>query len=81
MFLGYHLIDIINTKKNIDLDNNRYNPNNYQLKLRQSNISFSQDKDKSIFKIVNMDLFCPIPLNYEQNKIYINLKSNLRKEH
>ena len=55
MFLGYHLIDIINTKKNIDLDNNRYNPNNNQLKLRHSNISFSQDKDKSIFRIVNMD--------------------------
>ena len=42
-------------KKNIDLDNNRYNPNNNQLKLRQSNISFSQDKDKSIFRIENMD--------------------------
>ena len=68
-------------KKNIDLDNNRYNPNNNQLKLRQSNISFSQDKDKPIFRTENMDSFCPIPLNYEQNKIDIKLKSNLRKEH
>ena len=28
-----------------------------------------------------MDLYYPIPLNYEQNKIDINLKSNLRKGH
>ena len=28
-----------------------------------------------------MDLYYPISLNYEQNKIDINLKSNLRKGH
>ena len=66
-------------KKNLELDNNRYNNNS--LRLRESHISFSQDKDTNNFRTENMDSFTKIPSNFEQNKIDINLKNNLRREH
>ena len=65
-------------KKNIDLDNNRYNSS---LKLRESNITFSQDKGLSNFRTENMDSYTKIPPGFEQNKMDIDLKNNLRKEH
>ena len=65
-------------KANTDL-NNRYNNNS--LKLRESNIVFSQEKGKNNFVTENMESYCPIPTNYEQNKIDTELKNNLRKEH
>lgn len=66
-------------KRTLELDNNRYNNNS--LKLRESHISFSQDKDVNNFRTENMDSFTQIPKNYEQNKIDLELKNNLRKEH
>ena len=62
------------------MDNNRYSNFN-PLKLRESNITFSQDKDKPNFMTENMESFGPIPSNYEQNKMDTELKNNLRKEH
>ena len=66
-------------KRTLELDNNRYNNNS--LKLRESHISFSQDKDVNNFRTENMDSFTQIPKNYEQNKMDLELKNNLRKEH
>ena len=66
-------------KKKIELNNDRYN--NDPLKLRESNISFSQDKDKNNFRTENMDSYTQIPRNYELNKMDSELKNNLRREH
>ena len=81
--LGSHNIPWVSTnryfltpKKN--LDNKRYNNN---IKMRESNITFSQDKDRPIFKTENMDSYGEIPLNFEKNTLDIDLKNNLRKEH
>ena len=66
-------------KANVDF-NNRYN-NDSAIKLRQSNIVFSQEKDNNNFITENMESFCPIPSNFEQNKMDTELKNNLRREH
>ena len=67
------------TPKNISTtDNKRYN---YDTKIRESNIVFSQEKEHPNFRTENMDSYGEIPLTFEQNKLDINLKNNLRKEH
>ena len=66
-------------KKKLLSNNDRYNNNS--LKLRESNISFSQEKDKNNFRTENMDSYTQIPKDYEQNKMDLDLKNNLRKEH
>ena len=83
--LGMHDVPWVSTNRyfltpKANLDNNRYSNFN-PLKLRESNITFSQDKDKPNFMTENMESFGPIPSNYEQNKMDTELKNNLRKEH
>ena len=83
--LGMHDVPWVSTNRyfltpKANLDNNRYSNFN-PLKLRESNITFSQDKDNPNFMTENMESFGPIPSNYEQNKMDTELKNNLRKEH
>ena len=66
-------------KRKLELDNNRYFDNS--MKLRGSSISFSQEKDVNNFRTENMDSYPQIPKNFEQNKLDLDLKNNLRKAH
>ena len=83
--LGLHSVPWISSSKyfltpkiNTEL-NNRYG--NTSQKLRESNITFSSEKDKPNFRTENMDSYTQIPPNFEQNKMDLDLKNNLRKEH
>ena len=83
--LGLHNVPWISTSKyfftpksNIAINNRYSNPSQ---KLRESNITFSSEKDKPSFRTENMDSYTQIPPNFEQNKMDLYLKNNLRKEH
>ena len=83
--LGLHNVPWISTSKyfltpksNIAINNRYSNPSQ---KLRESNITFSSEKDKLSFRTENMDSYTQIPPNFEQNKMDLDLKNNLRKEH